>query len=254
MNNNQKQQENNGFGREFHTKEIDEQKLSQMENRENMNINEKQQENNGFGREFKQKLVIIESAHNRGIGEKNHILGCDCLDKEIRVDLESISPSLNKAGFSYEDINNGNRYNTEDIEGLEEKTFEIMKNFENMSRTITKSNVLDDETKKNKENKEKFIELIELGKNNLVENIELKREIIRIREEIMDIAKENKRLRYNNQKNISELEENKEKGEILQRNYNTLEKKVHIYGNTLNFLVLYIKVYGINGKSIYIRE
>ena len=142
-------------------------------------------------------------------------------DKEIQADLCEFLPSPSTKGegktFEFDEILL--KKQRDSLELKEKYASEMIRKYEKMGKSIGKGEEI-------KRKKEKLIEIMEIGKENLMENVEYKREIVVLREEITRFLKENKKLRYTYQKNISELEENKEKNLILNGNYQDLEMKV----------------------------
>jgi len=140
------------------------------------------------------------------------------LNKEIQVDLMDFmpSPSMKESQTTtFEE-----KINRQIIqENNEENVIETLKNFEKMRTSLTDENEM-------RRNTQKVLDLIEIGKENLLENIELKRDLATLNEEMSHFVRDNKKLRFTYQNATSELEENKEKTLMLTENYKILEEKV----------------------------
>lgn len=155
------------------------------------------------------------------------------LNKSIQVDIAEFlqSPSnLVRAGTTviFDDGNSAllsPKKQQEIIEQSEKMALSTVKSYEKMTKSVLFAQV-NSKNPDSRKSQEKLVGLMELGKSNLLENIELKKELLVLKEEINHFNRENKRLRYTYQKNVSELEENKQKNFNLNENVKILEKKV----------------------------
>lgn len=184
----------------------------------------------------KQKIsefpLTIETKNNKEIKEKTEEKN---LNKSVQVDIAEFlqSPSnLVRAGSTviFDDGNSAllsPKKQQEILEQNEKMALNTVKSYEKMTKSVLFSQI-NAKTPDSRKSQEKLVGLMELGRSNLLENLELKKEMLVLKEEINHFNRENKRLRYTYQKNVSELEDNKQKNFNLNENIKILEKKVFL--------------------------
>lgn len=147
-------------------------------------------------------------------------------EKAVQVDLFDGSPSplLRGSTVLFEEPPASPVKEMEILDEKEKLAVSTLKSYDKMAKSVLLSQnnlkVLDIK------NNEKILGLMELGKSNLIENLDLKRELLVLKEEINHFTRENKKLRYTYQKNLSELEENKQKNFNMNEDLKIIEKKV----------------------------
>ena len=147
--------------------------------------------------------------------------------KEIKVDLSdfSVSPKLINPSFqSFDDL--PIKKEKDIFDQKERLVLDALKYFDKMTKNILS-------TQQKDHSNDKIKDVFDLTKSHLVENLEMKRELFAIKEELSHFVKENRKLRYTYQKNQSDLEEINEKFLILNETYNFLQKKVFFFFKVL---------------------
>lgn len=148
--------------------------------------------------------------------------------KEIQVNLKDFiaCPELiNPSSESFDEISNKIEQEKDIFDKKEKVILDTLKSFDKLTKKILL-------TQKDHSN-EKIKNAFHMIKSHLVENLEIKRELFAINEELSYFVKENKKLRYTYQKNQSDLEEINERFSILNETYDSLQKKVNIFKKTI---------------------
>ena len=187
-------------------------------NGETKQTGKKQMKESGFSKHVMGKIdesIVIAKPNKANIEEK-----APKIDKETQADMEEFmtSPSvvLDERITRFSKIEENN----------EEDALETLKTFEKMSKMLATENDL-------KRSQQKIMDLIEVGKENLMENMELKKDLASINDEMTHFLRENKKLRFTYQKAISDLDELKEKNIMVTNNYKILEDKVRLKVNNI---------------------